>query len=214
MTTNSQRGAGVLVIANVVSIILVIIFGGVMVWALVNYNDQKNNVDAKIAAAVEEAKKIQKDDDEKKFAEREKAPNKDFVGPSDLGRIHFLYPKTWSAYIDREAASTFEAYLQPGTVHPVSSNRAYALRVSILDRPYEQELRTYQGLVTKGDLKSSPVTINGFNGNRIEGKFSKDIEGTMVMFKVRDKAFKIFTESPTYKGDFENIILKTLEFNP
>ena len=214
LMNSNERGAAGLVIACVISIILVLIFGSVMIWALVNYNDQKTNVDAKITAAVADAKKAQAEEDESKFAEREKDPNKDFVGPSDLGQIQFKYPKTWSAYKNIETASTLEAYLQPGVVHPVSSRQAYALRVSVLDRPYEQELKTYQGLVQKGDLRSSPVTVNGFNGNRIDGKFSKDIEGSMVVFKVRDKTLKIFTESPTFRGDFDGIILKTLKFNP
>lgn len=209
-----QEGAvSGLLIANVVLLLLVMAFGSVMIWALVNYNDQKSNVNAKVEVAVAEAKKIQSQEDDKKFAELEKAPYRQFVGPDDLGRVTFSYPKTWSVYIDKEGQS-YEAYLHPLTVHPVSSNRPYAARVSISDKTYDKSLAEYEGLVKKGDLKSSPVTINGFTGNRLDGKFNKDVEGSMVLFKVRDKTLRVYTESPTFRTDFNEIVLKTFSFNP
>lgn len=209
-----QEGAvSGLLIVNAVLTLLVMVFGSVMIWALVNYNEQKSNVEAKIDKEVAIAKKEQSDEDEKKFAEREKEPYREFVGPDDLGRVTFSYPKTWSAYVDKEG-QTYEAYLHPGVVPPVNSNRQFAVRVSIAGRSYDQSLREYEGLVKKGDLKSSPITVNGFTGNRLDGKFSKDVEGSMVVFKVRDKTLRVYTESPTFRDDFNDIILKTFSFNP
>ena len=71
--------------------------------------------------AVAEAKKEQATLDEDKFAQREKEPNRQFVGPDDYGRLTFDYPKTWSVYVARDTSrgGTYEAYLNPITVPPV-----------------------------------------------------------------------------------------------
>lgn len=213
-TIKRQDGAASgLAILSVVLILFVMVFGSVMIWALVNYNDQKNNVDAKVEAAVALAKQEQSETDQKKFAELEKEPYRQFVGPDDLGRVTFSYPKTWSVYIDQEGKA-YEAYLHPQIVHPVKSNRPYALRVSIASETYDKALSGYESLVKKGSLKSSPVTVNGFTGNRLDGMFSNDIEGSMVLFKVRDKTLRVYTESPTFRNDFDKIILDSFNFNP
>lgn len=201
-------------ILNVVLTLLVLIFGSVMIWALVNYNDAKNNVDAKVEVATAEAKKVQAEEDEKKFAEREKQPLRPFISPDDLGGVTFNYPKTWSAFIEKSGNGSFEAFLHPGVVHPPSARQPYALRVSIETRPYDQVLNTYSAMVKRGDLRSTPVTVNGFSGNRLDGKFSKDVNGAMVIFKVRDKTLRVYTETQAYLNDFNTIILPGLKFNP
>lgn len=101
----------------------------------------------------------------------------------------------------------------PGIVPPLSGSTPYALRVTIEPKSYESILDGYQDKVRKGELRSTPVTIQGENGNRLEGKFSKEIDGVMVLFKVRDKTLKLYTESRTFQPDFENIILKSLIFS-
>lgn len=209
-----QEGAvSGLLIANIVLILFVMVFGSIMIWALVNYNDQKANVDAKIEVAVAEAKKVQATEDEQKFAEQEKAPYRDFVGPVDLGRVTFTYPKTWSVYVGKEGQA-YEAYFYPISVPPIDSKRPYALRVSITDKTYERSIDEYESAVKKGELKSSPITVNGYEGNRLDGKFTKETDGSMVLFKIRDKTLKMYTESPNFKADFDNIILKSFNFNP
>lgn len=203
-----------LLIANITLIVVVIGLGSVMIWALMNYYDQKDNVDQKIAAAVETAKTEQAEADEKEFIEREKEPYRDFVGPADLGGVTFKYPKTWSVYTASNRGRGFEAYLQPGVVHDVNSDRPYATRVSIETTPYEDVIEDYEKDVEDGLLKSRQVTINEFEGNRLDGQFSDTVEGSMVIFKVRDKTLRVYTESPNFRKDFNDIILKTLSFNP
>lgn len=195
--------------------VLVLVAGSLAIWAYINYNEQKTNVDGKIDLAVAEAKKEQADTDEAKFAEREKEPNQEFVGPDDYGRLTFNYPKTWSAYIARDVSQgkgTYEAYLNPVTVPPVSSSQQYALRVLIEEEDYGQVVGSYENLVKKGDLKSSATSANGQNGTRLDGSFSKDIRGSAVIYKLRDKTITIRTDADTFKPDFENII-KTIKFN-
>jgi hypothetical protein len=35
----------------------------------------------------------------------------------------------------------------------------------------------------------------------------------MVLFKIRDKTLQLYTQSNNFQGDFDNTVLKTLEFN-
>ncbi len=214
--TSYERGEfNPLLIVTIVLAILMVGLGGFGIWSYVNYTDQKNNVDQKVEAAVADAKRKQSEEDEAKFAEREKQPTKQFVGPDELGRVQFNFPKTWSGYIEKlgSGAQAYEAYFMPGIVPPLSGSTPYALRVTIEPKSYESILDGYQDKVRKGELRSTPVTIQGENGNRLEGKFSKEIDGVMVLFKVRDKTLKLYTESRTFQPDFENIILKSLIFS-
>lgn len=214
--TSHEAGAvNPLVVSNVILAILAIALGSAMVWAYVNYRDQKDNTDQKIEAAVTVAKKEQATEDEKDFIEREKAPYLQYAGPDDLGRVTFSYPKTWSGHIEKDpAGGELEAYFHPGVVPFVNRDQQFALTVKVEETSFEQTLKAHETLVKKGDLKSAPIVINGFNGVRLDGKFSKTIEGSMVLFKVRDKTLTVATGAKTFRGDFDKIILKSLDFNP
>jgi hypothetical protein len=201
-------------ILSVVFIVTTLAAVGVMVWALMNYFDQKNNVDNKVSLAVATAKKEQADADEAKFNERDKEPNRQFVGPEDYGRVSFNYPKTWSVYVEKDAVSTstFEAYLNPVAVPPVSSTQQYALRVLIESKDYDEVISGYQSLVKKGDLKSSAVKADNEDGTRLDGQFTKDIRGSAVIFKIRDKTLIIRSDADTFKADFDALIA-SITFN-
>jgi hypothetical protein len=211
---HEQGGVSGSLVAIIGLIILVLAAGSAAIWAYVNYNEQKTDVDGKVNLAVAEAKKEQGDIDEAKFAEREKEPNRQFVGPDDYGRLVFNYPKTWSVYIAKDGAKggTFEAYLNPVVVPPVSSTQQYSLRILIEEKDYDQVVKTYDALVKKGDLRTSATSSSGNNGTRLDGSFSKDIRGSAVIYKIRDKTVTLQTDADTFKPDFENII-KTINFN-
>lgn len=211
---NEAGGVSGSMIAIIGLIVLVLLAGSAAIWAFLNYNEQKTDVDGKIDLAVAEAKKEQGDADEAKFAEREKEPNRQFVGPDDYGRLTFDYPKTWSVYVDKDGSddNAFNAYLNPVSVPPVSNKQQYALRVTIEPKDYDQVVSSYENLVKKGDLRSSATTANGNNGTRLDGNFTKDIRGSAVIYKIRDKTVTIRTDANTFKPDFENII-KTINFN-
>src|ERR1700741_5223815 len=93
MNSSMQRGAvnSLLVTSIVLSLFVVglLVFG---VWAFVNYQDYKNNVDSKVDAAVTVAKQAQSETDEKAFTEREKLPTRQLVGPTALGKVTFDCP--------------------------------------------------------------------------------------------------------------------------
>jgi hypothetical protein len=212
--TSEQGGVSGSLVAIIGLVVLVLVAGSLAIWAYLGYSDQKANVDSKVDLAVAQAKKEQGDIDEEKFAEREKAPNRQFVGPEDYGRLTFDYPKTWSVYIARDVAGggTYEAYLNPAVVPTVSSTTQYSLRVLIEEKDYDQVLKTYEALVKKGDLRTSATSANGNNGTRFDGSFSKDIRGSAVVYKIRDKTVTLRTDADTFKPDFENIIT-TIKFN-
>lgn len=184
------------------------------IWSFVSYNGQKTDVEGRINQAVATAKKDQADSDEAKFTAREKEPNREFVGPDDYGGLTFDYPKTWSVYIDKDASQggTYAAYLNPVSVPSVSATQRFSLHVTIEEKDYDQVIASYNNLVKKGDLSSSAVTANGANGTRLDGNFTKDIRGSAVIYKIRDKTLTLRTDADTFKADFD-VLITTIKFN-
>jgi hypothetical protein len=215
---NSSRSAGfvpISIILNVVLAVLVLSVGAFAIWAYMEYQDHKNNVDTKVTAAVKDAKTQQKKEDDAAFAEQEKLPTRQLVGPDELGSVTLDYPKTWSVYVGSNGVvnPTYEAYLYPGAVPPTNSNTPFALRVTVANTTYEAALQQMDSFVKTGDLKASSVTLNGVAGVRYDGKIASNIQGSLVIFKVRDKSLKVYTETDTFRGDFDKIILPSLKFN-
>jgi hypothetical protein len=212
--TKYRRGVNPLLVASIVLGILSAGLAGFSAWAFLNYQDQKNNTDTKIASAVTSAKSDQAKELEKQFLEREKQPYSTFTGPDDFGHVTFDYPKTWSVYVGKNSGGNYEAYLNPKVVPTVSTTQPYAARVVIENDSYEDVLKGFEGAVTKGALKSNPITVNGFTGVRLDGQFTKEREGSTVVFKVRDKTLLVSTDASAFRADFDNIVLKSLDFNP
>lgn len=215
MNRTQQRGAvNAWLILSIVFAVTTVTAAGFLVWALTNYYDQKDNVDTKVSAAVATAKKEQADEDEKKFLERDKEPNRQFIGPDDYGRLMFSYPKTWSVFVERDASTDneFQAYLNPVSVPPVGNRAQVALRVTIESRDYDNVVQSFDPLVKEGKLSSSVVQTDDVIGTRLDGSFSEDIRGAAVIYKIRDKTVTIRTDADTFKGDFDTII-KTITFN-
>lgn len=212
--TGEQGAISGALLAIILLSIAVAGLGALSVWAYMNYDEQKTNVDGKIALAVETAKKEQADTDEAKFLEREKEPNRQFAGPDDYGRLTFDYPKTWSVYVAKDVSKggSYQAYLNPITVPTVSERQQFALRVTIEEKDYDAVIQSYQPRVKAGKLKTSAVSANGHDGTRVEGEFSTDIRGTAVIYKIRDKAVTVRTDADTFKPDFEKLIT-TIDFN-
>lgn len=196
------------------AVILALATSGLAVWAYLQYIDQRDTVDSKVAIAVTEAVKTQADKDAADFLEKEKQPNRQFTGPEDYGRVSFEYPKTWSIYVAKDAANggTYEAYLNPVLVPTVSATQQYALRVLIQDTDYDKVVDSYKSAVSKGDLKQSNLTVGDVAGVRLDGKFSNDIVGSAAIFKIRDKTVILRTDAQTFRSDFD-ALLATVTYN-
>ncbi len=209
-----EEGVSLLLVMVIILSVTTVIFGGLSIWAYTQYQAKSTDVNGQIKVAVVEAEKVQQEADEKKFAERTKEPNLQFVGPDDYGRVTFSYPKTWSVYeaSDPTRGGKYEAYLHPKTVPLVNAATQYALRVTVEERDYDQVLESYKSKVNSGDLAYSTTNSKGEEGSRYDGNFSQNIRGSAVVFKIRDKTLTLRTDANTFKPDFESII-KSVSFN-
>ncbi len=201
-------------ISTIGLIVLVLGAGSLAIWALLNYQDQKSNFDGKVTAAVAEAEKKQAEDLTNKFLLEQKDPRLTFNGPDDYGHISFTYPRTWSVYVDKDVTQggDYMAYLNPVVVPPVSvGTQQFALRLSILNRNYNDYIKQYEGLVKEGTLKSSTVSINGNDVTRLDGNFTDQLRGAQIAFKLNDKTVVFQTDADTFKPDFDTLI-KTITY--
>ncbi len=203
------------------SIVLIVLFlgaGAFGIWSFLGYNEAQTDLDNKIELAQSEAKREQAAEDEAKFAEREKEPNREFVGPEDYGRVSFMYPKTWSVYeataVESGRTQTYNAYLNPGVVPPVSRDQKFAVRVTIANASYDATLSNYEKLIEENQVTSRVITINGANATRLDGNFSEEVRGSAVVFQVRDKVVTIQTDvdASNIKSDFDKLV-GTINFN-
>ena len=204
-------------IAIIILSLLAVTFIGLFIWMTVQYNDVQTDVDGQISVAVAAAKDEQAQKMEAEFLEREKYPYKTFSGPADYGQLTFEYPKTWSVYV-AEAANTggdFNAYFNPGQVDAVGKDTINALRVIIRDKSFEDVTAEYQKELDRKDsgLTVEATTVNGASANRYTGKIpGTDLQGFIVVFKIRDKAVIMQTDSVLFQEDFDKL-LGTVTFN-
>lgn len=193
--------------------VLFLIAGGFAIWSFMEYSQTKNGVDARVQVETAKAKAEQAEIDQKKFSEEAKNPRIEFVGPSEYGRVSFMYPKTWSVYIDRDGSdrADYVAYLHPKEVPSIhNKDSRFAMRLEIINKDFNTVLKNYEQKVKKGELSSSSVEFNGIAATRIDGALSKELRGTVVLMKVNDKTIRFSTDADTFKPDFE-AVLKTLK---
>ena len=206
------------IIAIIALALVSVTFIGLFIWMMLQYNEVSTDVNGQIAVAVAEAKDEQASQDEAEFLEREKYPYQTFSGPADYGELTFLYPKTWSVYVASDAAKggDFKAYLNPIQVNEVSDNTIMALRVTIRTDDFETVTAEYQKLMEMrdADLTMESITFaDGIVANKYTGKIPhSDLRGYIVVFKIRDKAVILQTDSEVFKEDFDRL-LETVKFN-
>lgn len=204
-----QGAANTWLIVGIIFIATTVLLIGGLVWALMNYFDQKNNVDTKVSAAVTTAVKDQADKDALEFEIADKKPNRQFSGPEDFGELRFDYPKTWSVYVANDATTdgAYEAYLNPVAVPTVDDETQFGLRVMIETKNYDKVIaEEYADLVKEGKLKSSVIKAGGQDATRVDGSFTDNIRGSAVIFKLRDKTVTLRTDADTFKTDFDALI--------
>ncbi len=203
----SHRGLIEMIILILVSI-LAVTFIGLFIWKYLEWNTLKTNFDGEVEKSVAEAVAANTTKLEAEFLEREKYPYKTFAGPADYGSLSFEYPKTWNLYVGRDAVNggDYEAYLNPGEVLPVSSNTINALRVTILDQPYDTIVRNYDNSVKNGKLEVETRNIGSTVGNVYTGEFSNGIHGVAALFKLRDKTVVLRTDAPLFSEEFYKVL--------
>lgn len=188
-------------------------------WAYSGRQDYKDNVDAKIATAVEANTQKVQAADAKQFAEEAKQPLKTYVGPEAYGSVHISYPKTWSAYVDTTGGSIgLNGYFYPDTVPSITARTSvFALRVQVVQTPYSQAVNQYSGVLKQGKVKVAPYTlpkVPSVVGVRVDGQITQDKQGSIVLLPLRDKTLEISTEANVFLPDFNANILPNATFSP
>lgn len=183
--------------------------------------DYKNNVDQKVAVAVDKAEIEISEKQEKAFAEKEKSPYERYDGPASFGALRILYPKSWSAYVSEprsRGTRPVDGYFAPKVVPSVSdAANVFALRVTVEQRTYDQVLKEYQQRIKDGKLGARPYqspNVPNVVGTRLDGEVNDKKQGAMIIMPMRDKTLKLWTESRDYVADFDNIILPGFSFTP
>lgn len=208
-----------LIIPLIVFTVLTLAIGGFAAWAYAGRQDYKNNSDQKAAIAAELAVKQEADRKDAEFVDREKQPYKTYTTSDSSGSVKITYPKTWSGYVneDQQSIALVDAYWHPDLVPGTKSATAYALRLEITNKLYADEVRSLDSLVKSGSVKVSPYVpknVSGVTGVRIQGEITKGKNSTMIILPLRDKSIKLYTESPDFVKDLNDIVLANLTFTP
>lgn len=215
-----KKSLNILLIPLIVSVLFLFGAIGFALWAYAGMQDYKENVQPKIDAAVEVAEKKIATQKDNEFVEKEKNPYRSYKAPQNAGSLVIQYPKTWSAYVDEPESGTelVNGFFHPNYVPAEDSGTDFALRIEVLSRSYDQELKKFESKVKTGKVKisayKSPKLGDGVVGSRIDGELNTGQQGSMVMFPLRDKTIMVSTQSTQFIGDFNTIILNSLTFVP
>lgn len=209
---NQKGSVDALLIPLIIASVFALGLAGFGVWSYLSYLDQKDNTDQKIEVAVVDATAKQAEELELEFAEREKEPNRTFTSSATIGSIKLVYPKTWSVFAEEKEGDSrpLNAFFHPKYVP--ATNTLYALRASVSEQDYAKEVRDFEREIEDGTVTATPIEKSGVAGTRFDGQIDKDFRGAMVIFPLRDKTLKIWTESEKYLKDFNQIVLKNLTF--
>lgn len=214
----NEQGMNILLIPFILSFIFFLASIGFGLWAYNSRQDYKNNVDAKIATAVDVATKQTASQKDNEFIQREKQPLKSYQGPSDYGSLQIHYPKTWSAYVDTtNSATPVNGFFQPDVVPGINSNQNYALRSEVINQKFDVYLQTFDGQVRSGKatvVPYKPVNVPNVVGVEISGQITPQKQGVAVILPLRDKTIVLSTEADEFKSDFNNNILPNFSFTP
>ncbi|HTE21681.1 MAG TPA: hypothetical protein VK674_01425 [Candidatus Limnocylindria bacterium] len=208
-----------LIIALVVFVLAFLGSSGFGFWAYAQMQDYKNNVDEKVAVAVDAAVKQAEETKEKEFLERSKSPYKKYKGPATFGAVEITYPRTWAATVSEASGNTpVSGYFHPDYVPGPKSETAFALRVEVLEQPYDRILGSYDANAKKGTIKVAPFKakrVPSVLGARIDGEIEKGFQGSSILLPLRDKTIRITTLSgKSFGADFNKVVLENLIFTP
>ncbi len=203
----------------IVSTLLFLGAAGFGTWAFLERNEYKNETDAIVAQEVEEAVAENTAELEAEFIEREKEPLTSYTSPAAYGGVQIDYPKTWSAYVKESDRGNrpVEGYFHPNFVPDENGDTLIALKVEVTNTDYQRSLRSFESAARNERVTIRPIeaqNVDGVVGSRVDGEISRGVQGTVVLFELRDKTLILTTESTEFRNDFDNIILANLSFNP
>lgn len=220
MTKHNQDGSALTVVLLAilsVGLIAALTFG---VWAFTGQQDYKNNVDAKVAVAVEAAKKTEAEKQVALAAEAAKSPITTYQGPETYGSVSISYPKTWSAYVDStgKGNAPLDGYFAPKVVPAINdASSVFALHIQVTNQPYAYSVQQQTAAQAAGQVSIAPYSlpkVPSVVGIKVTGKLSTGKTGTLIIMPLRDKSLMISTEGTLYNADFETYVLPNASFSP
>ncbi len=204
-----------------ITVLVLLLLGtlGFAIWAYASMMDYKDNSDQKSAKAVAIAVQKESSNKDKEFLEKEKEPLKTYLGPETYGGLSIQYPKTWSGFVTQtdKGSTPIEGYFYPNVVPGIQSGTNFALRVQVSSQAYDVEMKNMESRVKAGKVTAAPAVlpnVPGVNGTRFTGEVNQGQKSVLVMFPLRDKTIKIWTETPEFLNDFDKIILPNFKFTP
>lgn len=208
------HGSLIVVLLLVVALVASLAFG---IWAFIGMQENKSDLDEKIAAASTVAVQKAESAKEVEFAEREKDPNKTYTGSATFGSLSFNYPKTWSVYLEEQDDGTIlDYYAHPNVIAGLDKSNSYAFRAQILSSDYASEAEKLQKLAESGKATITAFTAKNVPtvlGLRASGEIVAGKQGVMILLPQRDKTIKIWTEATDFVADFDKIS-ETINFIP
>ena len=210
-------------IVIVILSIVAVVFIGLFVWKMIDYDNLQADWETEKDLAVAQAEDEVRMEEAEKYEEMVKYPYETFTGPADYGELSFEYPKTWSVYMAEPATTggEFHAYLNPVQVDTVgASSTINALRVTITNQRYDDVINNYAGLVSDPgynlEVHAMDVkTGQTFTVNRYEGQLpdTEELIGYFVVFKIRDKTVILQTDNSQVFGEEFDKLIETVQFN-
>jgi hypothetical protein len=215
----NQNGSAALLVSFIVTALLLVCALSFAFWAYTERQDYKTRSDAKVQAAVARADEALTAKLENDFLAREKEPYKSYQSPASFGAVRVMYPKTWSAYvIETNGGTPVNAYFHPNYVPGINLNEtAYAVHLEVIERSYDQELKSFDAQVKAGKVRATPYRapkMPNNSGMRFDGDILNKKKGTVVIFPLRDKVIRLTSEALDYVPDFEKAVLENLVFVP
>lgn len=203
-----------LLIATILLSVFLVAFIGLFVWAFLNYQDHKKNVDGKVSEAVKTAEAAKTTELEAAFkVERERLFNKYTTNPV-LANVTLEYPRDWSFYLeeDQNSSTQIQAIFHP-TVVQNSDPGTYGMRLRLEAKLYSEVLDDFEKDIEDGLILVTPIKNGDTSGVRLDGQIDRDHNGSMIMFPIRDKTLIVQTDSKEYLSVYEEAI-KKLVFTP
>jgi len=220
MNVKRQEQQGFAHLAGLIAVVMTLAFIcalGFGIWAFVGMQENKSDLDDKIATASAVAVQEAKSEKDVEFAELQKSPFKSYTGSQTYGSLAFDYPKTWSVYAEQKNTGTvLDFYGHPDLIPGISKSVTFAFRAQILSTAYETEAKKYTTLAKSGDVTITafrPANVPSALGIRVVGEITRGKTGALILLPQRDKTFKIWTELNDYVADFDKVIA-TLNFVP
>ena len=216
MNINDSQQAGEISLHLILTIFLGIGMALFGILAVVSYTDSRNihaTFNDRVKTSTTSAIATTKAKDKEEFRIASELPYRTFTAEPTDGSFEIQIPKNWSIYTGRSTTGVNQLNLisDPQAVVenlPANTpNNTHALRLQIIRRTPAEVLRSYDDKLKKNSLKSSPTTVSGISGTRLEGLLDDQKHtGVAIILAVRDKTMLLSTENNSYLNEFNKII--------